>query len=193
MRCRLAVAVLVAYVTTDVVAQTTTSSDESLQTKVSRLERELNELKLQVAQLRSQVTTLLPTPTAPVRQVSITDLPVLEGRITRKADSTVFGEKYRDAFFLSEETIAVRTAKSYARLVMSVGIQDNAEARGSKHFWVRDERDEILFEGHARAGYAPVSVDIDISGADRISFSSVDYNGEPRDFVRWLNINFVRK
>lgn len=193
MRRRLALAVLVAYFTSGVAAQTTASPDESLQTRVNRLERELNDLKLQVAQLRSQLATLLPTPTAPTQHVAITDLPILEGRITRKADSVVFGEKYREAFYLSEEKIAVRTAKSYARLVMSVGIQDNEEGRGSKHFWVRDESDEILFEGYARAGYAPVNVDIDISGADRIAFSSVDYNSEPREFVRWLNINFVRK
>ncbi len=125
--------------------------------------------------------------------VPVTALPILEGRISRKPKAVVFGEAQADAYFFDTEKLVVRTAKLYSRLLMTVGVEDNSEGAGSKRFWIREERDRLLFEGRARVGYPPAEVDIDISNCDRLELNAVDYNGERPDLLRWINVRFIPK
>jgi hypothetical protein len=128
------------------------------------------------------------------QDVPITDLPLLQGRILSRSDSIVFGERVPKALFFPSTTIAVRTARKYKRLRMSVGIQDNTEVIGSKHFWIYDHSDQLLFEGYARVAHPPVRVDIDISDCDSIRMTALDWSSQDtHEYVRWVDVTFVAK
>lgn len=124
--------------------------------------------------------------------VSWTEMPLVKGKLLRKPDTIVFGEKYPNSIYLVNEEATFRTAKKYKKLIMMVGVQDNGDARGSKRFWVKDENG-TLFESNALANRRPAIVEVDISESDLIGFSNNDTNGQPPDFIRYINVQFVPK
>ena len=103
----------------------------------------------------------------------------------------MFGETNSATYFFDTEKLVLRTSKRYSRMLLAVGVEDNPEGEGSKHFWIRDEGDRLLAEGYARAGYRTAEVDIDIGNCDRIELNALDYNGQRPDLLRWINVRFI--
>jgi tetratricopeptide (TPR) repeat protein len=122
----------------------------------------------------------------------LASVPLVKGKVIPKPNTTVFGENYSDSIYLPEEAATFRTAKNFKKLIMKVGVQDNSDARGFKHFWIKDENG-ILFEGDAMVNRRPVTVEIDISNSDVIGFTNYDFNGQPPEFIRYINVTFVPK
>lgn len=119
-------------------------------------------------------------------------MPLVKGKVIPKSNTTVFGEKFADSIYLPEETVTFRTAKKYKKLILKVGIQDNAEATGSKRFWIKDENGN-LYEGQALVNRRPITIEIDISNSDVVGFTNYDTNGQTHEFFRYLNVVFIPK
>lgn len=124
------------------------------------------------------------------KTVSWKELPLVKGKIIPRPDTAVFGEKYQNSLSFLDDIIVFRTAKKYGKLIMKIGIQDNAEARGNKHFIIKDEN-RVLFEGDVNPNRRPVEVEIDISDSDVIGFTHDNYNGATQEFVRYMDVTFV--
>lgn len=127
-----------------------------------------------------------------VKGANWAEMPLVKGKVFPKLNTVVFGEKYKNSIYLSEEEATFRTSKKYKKLIMMVGVQDNGDARGHKHFWIKDENG-TLSEGDVLPNRRPVLVEVDISDSDLISFSNYDANGDTSEFIRYINIIFVPK
>jgi len=124
------------------------------------------------------------------KTISWAEVPLVKGKIIPRPDTVVFGEKYPNSLSFLDDIIGFRTAKKYSKLIMKIGIQDNAEARGNKHFIIKDEN-RVLFEGDVVPNRRPVEVEIDISDSDLIGFTHDNYNGGTQEFVRYMDVTFV--
>lgn len=124
--------------------------------------------------------------------VSFADVPLVKGKIIRRPDTGVFGEKYPNSISFLDEVITFRTAKKYSKLIMKVGIQDNIEARGGKKFRIANENG-IIREVEVKPNYRPIEIEVDISESDVIGFSNENYYGESQEFMRYMNVIFVPK
>ena len=75
---------------------------------------------------------------------------------------------------------------------MKVGVDDQAGLQGKKHFTVKDNEGNTLFEGLAEPLKDPIIVEADISRAEWIEINAKDYNGQPPDFIRWIDVTFIK-
>jgi hypothetical protein len=125
-------------------------------------------------------------------RVSWKDLPLVKGNAVLRPDTVVFGEKYPDSFYSPDEVVAFRTAQKYKTLIMLVGVQDNPGARGGKHFQIKNEKG-VIREEEALPNRRPISIEIDISDSDVIGFTNYEINGEPKEFIRYMEIYFIPK
>ncbi len=135
--------------------------------------------------------TETPAPPEP-KGVSWSEMPVVKGKVSRRPDTVVFGEKYPDSIYLPEEIAAFRTGQKFKKLIMKIGVQDNENASGRKHILILNENGSVR-EVDALPNRRPIEIDLDISDYDLVGFKNYDINGESAEFIRYINVTFVPK
>ncbi len=129
---------------------------------------------------------------APPSGIPLTDMTILKNTYTLKPNTIIRGIKYPVAYYFPDEYIYVKLLKEYKIFKMSVGVDDEAGLRGNKIFRVKDDKGNVLIEGKAEPLKDPIIVEVNIRNYDWIEITAVDYNGQPRDFVRWINVYFYK-
>lgn len=127
-------------------------------------------------------------------QVPLQRLEIAEGTYQSVPGTAVRGVKYDDALYFERERVVIRLRKKFKRLTGLVGIDDRSNGYGKKHFAVISHPGGIpLFDGDANPKANPVQIDVDVSEADSIELTAVDYNGATPVFVRWIELKATPK
>ncbi|MCU7494940.1 MAG: hypothetical protein HF314_14385 [Ignavibacteria bacterium] len=125
--------------------------------------------------------------------IPLWDMEIIKGKYTKKSNTIIKSIAYPDAVYFDDESITVKLLKEYRYVNLKVGVDDTGGLKGNKKCRIHDDKGNTILEVEPMPLKDPIICkDVDISRADWIEISAADYNGQPSDYIRWIEITFFK-